>query len=145
METVKATLLMVSLMISIPLSAQVSISVEVNPDTVKPGEAVEVIYTFENGEGHFNPPDMRGLPLVIGPNISSSFSIHNGSKSSRQSYSYIFVPQNEGTLRIPGSSYTEGDATQTIDSLTIIVSAGADQVHPDQPPTTRSMREKKKI
>lgn len=140
----KTILLFISFLISVPLTAQVSINIKVSPDTVSPGEPVEVVFSFENGDGHFNPPDMRGLPLISGPNISSSFTIQNGSKSSRQSYTYIFRPQSEGVLRIPESSYTEGDSTRHIESLTIIVGDTVED-HTIEQPLYKSTREKKKI
>ncbi len=40
-------------------TAQPSVKVEVSADTVDAGEVVEVTYTIENGEGHFEAPDFR--------------------------------------------------------------------------------------
>src|SRR5688500_19840364 len=80
------------------MTAQVSIKVEVSADTIAAGETVEVIYSIDNGEGRFEPPDLTGLPLISGPNTSSSFMIQNGKKSSSQSYTYIFKPMEEGEI-----------------------------------------------
>jgi hypothetical protein len=74
------------------LRAQPSIKVEVSADTIPVGEIVEVTYTIENGDGEFEAPDFNGLPVISGPNTSSSFVYQNGKMSSSQSYTYLFRP-----------------------------------------------------
>jgi hypothetical protein len=66
------------------LQAQPSIKVEVSADTIPVGEIVEVTYTIENGDGEFEAPDFNGLPVISGPNTSSSFVYQNGKMSSSQ-------------------------------------------------------------
>ena len=100
---------------------QATIKVEVSSDTVHVGEMVEVKYTFENGEGKFTSPDITGLPLISGPNVSSSFMIVNGKKSSSQSYTYIFRPNAEGEILIPASTYSENGKREDIESVVITV------------------------
>ena len=100
---------------------QPTIKVEVSADTIATGEMVEVTYTIENGEGKFDAPDFSGLPLISGPNTSTSFMIINGEKSSSQSYSYILRPMEESILEIPPGSYVENEVKQLIDGVKIIV------------------------
>ena len=127
--------------------AQATIKVEVSSDTVRVGEVVELKYTFENGEGQFTPPDMSGLPIISGPNVSSSFMIVNGKKSSSQSYTYIFRPDAEGEIIVPKSSYTENGKSEAIESILIPVTSSI----PDSPSKSTSansskiIREKKKF
>ena len=101
--------------------SQPTIKVEVSADTVALGELVEITYTIENGDGRFEAPDFTSLPVVSGPNTSSSFMIANGKKSSSQSYSYILRPMDEAFLQIPGGAYVENNQKQLIDPLTIVV------------------------
>ena len=131
------------------LFGQVGLKVEVSADTVQPGELVKVTYTIENGDGRFESPDVNGLPLVSGPNISSSFVIENGKKSSSQSYSYIFRPETEGEIFIPEAKYTEDENVQTIEPVTIVVSSEHD-AYPSKEKSkesknSKAIREKKKI
>src|SRR5687768_6047360 len=100
---------------------QATIKVEVSSDTVRVGELVEVKYTFENGEGQFTSPDLTGLLLISGPNVSSSFMIANGKKSSSQTYTYIFRPVEEGQILLPQATYTENEKTEIIGSVLITV------------------------
>ena len=127
--------------------SQPTVKVEVSADTINPGQLVEIIYTIENGEGKFEAPDLGVLPVVSGPNTSSSFMIQNGKKSSSQSYSYILQPVEEGVLLIPEAYFREKGHELKIDPVKIIVlnhsgtSAGKKQA--DKP--VKATREKKKI
>lgn len=131
------------------LIGQAGLKVEVSADTVLPGELVKVTYTIENGDGRFEPPNVNGLPLISGPNISSSFVIENGKKSSSQSYSYIFQPQVEGEIFIPEAKYSEGENVQPIESVTIVVSSELDAYPSIEAgrgsKNSKAIREKKKI
>ncbi|MDQ3017452.1 MAG: BatD family protein [Bacteroidota bacterium] len=131
------------------VSAQATFTVEVSSDTVAVGELVEIKYTIENGEGRMEAPDMDQLPIVSGPNSSSSFMIQNGKKSSAMSYSYILKPMKEEVIEIPGASYIENGETMTIDPIQIVVMGDTSappvkQSYKAQPTPTRN-REKRKF
>src|SRR5688500_4064320 len=136
------------------MAAQVSIKVEVSADTIAAGETVEVIYSIDNGEGRFEPPDLTGLPLISGPNTSSSFMIQNGKKSSSQSYTYIFKPMEEGEIIIPEAYYDDGNQKLTFQQLEIIVFGSLDYKidlipfefkSPNDNSSAKSKREKRKF
>ena len=128
------------------MCAQLTLKVEVSADTIMPGEFVEVTYSIENGEGRFEPPNMSGLPVISGPNTSSSFMIQNGKKTSSQSYSYIFRPQKDESIIIPPAHYVENDKKQIMEGVTIIVtSAGKRESRETSAPTLKAIREKKKF
>jgi hypothetical protein len=143
----KELLIIIFSLMTVVLSAQFAIKVEVSADTIQPGEYLEVTYTIENGEGKFEGPDMTGLPLISGPNTSSSFMIINGKKTSSQSYSYVFRPQKEEILVIPHGYYRENDDMQEIEEITIVVGAANDSSHKksDIIQSPRPTREKKKF
>jgi hypothetical protein len=133
--------------LSAHLMSQTELKVEVSTDTVTPGEIVQVVFTIENGDGRFEPPDMSALPLVSGPNSSSSFMIRNGIKSSSQSYTYIFLPVEEGKIKIPEAHYYEEDNKQAFEPITIVVT----EMHTTNPvelnknQSLKAVREKRKF
>lgn len=137
------------LLCTLAASTQSTIKVELSADTVAIGELVEIIYSIENGEGKFEAPDFTGLPVVSGPNTSTSFMIANGKKSSSQSYSYILRPMEETILEVPAGSYVENELKQPIDGLTIVV-LPKDKIHsapagvPAKAPS-KATREKRKF
>lgn len=133
----------------ITADAQPSVKVEVSADTIALGEVVEVTYTIENGEGKFQAPDFKGLPIVSGPNTSSSFLYQNGKMSSSQSYAYLFRPQEEGKMKIPEAAYVDKSQTLKIDSVEVFVNrygqkSTAKKTVPETEPI-KSSREKKKF
>ncbi len=145
----KNLLMLLALMSWGAIQAQPSVKVEVSKDTIAINEIVEVTYTIENGDGQFEPPSLQGLPLISGPNTSSSFVYTNGKMSSSQSYAYLFRPTDEGVFRIPAASYKDKSKTLKIDPVEIMVNRFA------QPSATRKIipqtepakpaREKKKF
>ena len=127
------------------ITGQTVITTHVNPDTVRPGELVEITYAIENGDGLFVPPDLMGIPVVSGPNISSSFTFQNGQKSSSQKHTYILRPMSEGILIVPGASYIENGKEEKIGQMTIIVT-GSSRISVDHPNSSVfKQRERKKV
>jgi len=128
---------------------QAKVNVEVSADTIRPGEMVTITYTIENGEGNFDAPDLSELPVISGPNVSTSVIIQNGKKNSSQAYSYILRPQQQGEIIIPEGSYMEKGNTQTIEEVRIHViseySAQSDVKAQEQNQSSKLLREKKKF
>ena len=133
----------------ITIHAQASVKVEVSADTIALGEVVEVTYTIENGDGQFEAPDFSKLPLISGPNTSSSFVYQNGKMSSSQSYAYLFRPTEEGKMKIPEAGYTGKSQKLKIESVEVVVnrygqkSAGKKPAPEAEP--AKPAREKKKF
>ncbi|HZV68873.1 MAG TPA: BatD family protein [Saprospiraceae bacterium] len=136
-----------SLTLLTSLTAQPVVKVEVSADTINPGELVEVTYTIENGDGRFEAPELKNMPVVSGPNTSSSFMISNGKKSSSQSYSYILRAVEEGKIIIPEAAFQDGDRRLKIDPVEIIVLKHSNRPSVPPPPDkpTKPIREKKKF
>lgn len=117
-------ILLIAIALGIEISnalAQPTVKVEVSADTVMMGELVELTYTIENGNGRFQPPDLSMLPVISGPNTSSSMLYQNGKMSSSQSYSYILRPDKAGDLLIPEAGYVMESDTMRLKPLTIRV------------------------
>jgi len=145
----KTFITLIGVLSGMTMWAQPSVKVEVSADTVALGEVVEVTYTIENGDGKFVAPDFNQLPVISGPNTSSSFIYQNGKMSSSQSYAYLFRPEEEGTLKIPEASYKDKSQTLTIKSVDIVVNRYGQQSTvkkstPESEPA-KPTREKKKF
>lgn len=133
----------------LPLIAfcQPGIQVEVSADTIEIGKTVEIKYTIENGDGKFLLPSLDSLPVLSGPNSSSSFMYQNGEQSYSQSYSFVLLGLEEGKLLIPGASYVSNADKLAIDPVEIVVVASMNQISSsskeDVKATTKSKREKR--
>lgn len=125
------------------------IKVEVSSDTIAAGEVVEVTYTIENGEGKFNMPDLSKLPLVSGPNSSSSFIYQNGKMNSFQSYSFSLLGREAGVLLVPNTTYVSKTENLTIQPVTIVVGASSSKpttvTTVPETSSSKSTREKRKF
>jgi acetaldehyde dehydrogenase (acetylating) len=117
----KRLLIVPFIMFAIAIYAQPMVKVDVSSDTVAIGETVEVTYTIENGEGKFIMPDMNELPVISGPNSSSSYMYQNGKMSSTQSYSFTLLAMEAGKLVVPGTTYQTGKDKVSIQPVEIIV------------------------
>ncbi len=131
------------------VQAQPVIKVEVSADTIFIGETVDVTYTIEGGEGNFLLPDLNDLPIISGPNSSSSFMYQNGKMSSSQSYSFTLLAVEAGKLTVPGTTYQTDKDKMAIEAVDIIVTSESKSPSPSKmktdPPSLKSTREKRKF
>ena len=145
----KHLLVLPMMMLTMWMHAQPMVKVEVNPDTVALGQTVEVTYTIENGEGKFIMPDMSQLPLISGPNSSSSYMYQNGKMSSTQSYSFVLLATDEGKIKVPGTTYQTGKDILDIKPVEIIVLGEGDKRSSSksktEDTTSKTTREKRKF
>ncbi len=118
---IKYFLVCTLLFLSLSVCGQPAISVEVSADTIGVGESVEIKYTIENGDGKFKMPVLDSLPVISGPNSSSSFMYQNGKQSSNQSYAFVLIGMEEGILKVPAASYVADNDALVIDALEIVV------------------------
>jgi hypothetical protein len=136
-------------MVAWSLTAQPVVKVEVSSDTVSVGSTVEVTYTIENGDGQFVLPDMDHLPLISGPNSSSSFMYQNGKMSSNQSYSFTLLAIEEGKLTIPETVYKSGKEEMKINPVVVVIVDEWDKAKPskqkEEPSKPATTREKRKF
>lgn len=146
----KSFFILIVFIFSFHAYGQPTVKVEVSSDTVVIGEMVEIIYTIENGDGKLDIPDMRDLPVISGPNTSSSFIYQNGKMNSSQSYSFKLMPMEEGKLIIPEASYqTRGEAL-LIQPVEVIVLSRRDKPAAsskagNEPSPIKTTREKRKF
>ena len=129
---------------SILSEAQSNISVEVSADTIEVGKTVEIKYTIQNGDGKFILPTLDSLPVVSGPNSSSSFMYQNGEQSYSQSYSFLLLATEEGKLRVPEAYYIKGEEKTTIQPVEVVVgNKTGSSITIAQPSATESSKSKR--
>ena len=80
---------------------EASVTAEVSPNPVGVDEQVSLTITVVGG-GAERPqiPKISGLKLVGGPSVSNQFQWINGQSSSSQSFTYILLPEAEGTVKL---------------------------------------------
>jgi hypothetical protein len=86
------------------LAQEVSVVAQVSPNPVGLDEQVSLTITVHgSGGGTEQPqlPKLVGLKLVGGPSVSNQFQWINGQASSSQSFTYVLLPEKEGTVRVP--------------------------------------------
>ena len=96
---------------------EASVTAEVSPNPVGVDEQVSLTITVVGGGGERPQiPKINGLKLVGGPSVSNQFQWINGQSSSSQSFTYILLPEAEGTVKVPpiavrasGKTYHTGE------------------------------------
>lgn len=100
----KYILLVLSTALSLVVTAQSTLEVEMSADTIGMEDAVKVTYKLTGAREKIEILPWEGLQQVAGPNVSSSFTYVNGVSSQEYSESYILVPKYEGSIYIPSAS-----------------------------------------
>jgi len=91
---------------------EASVTAEVSPNPVGVDEQVSLTITVVGG-GAERPqiPKINGLKLVGGPSVSNQFQWINGQSSSSQSFTYVLLPEAEGTVKVPPIAVRAGGKT----------------------------------
>jgi len=116
---------------------EVSVTAEVAPNPVGLDEQVSLTITVVGG-GAERPqiPKINGLKLVGGPSVSNQFQWINGQSSSSQTFTYILLPETEGTVKVPPIAVRAGGkAHHTAEISLKVVKEGTGQ---SQAPRRRS-------
>lgn len=90
-------------------SQEVTMSAEVNRDSVLLGNHLIVTFSIENGKGDFEAPSFDNFMVISGPNMSTSTQIINGVYSGTQTISYYIKPEEIGDFIIPEAYYKMED------------------------------------
>ena len=102
-------------------NAQETFDVRINLDSILIGNTATITFQASNLEGEFEPPLMKGLTIVSGPNTSISTSYVNGEFSSIRSYSYIIKPSEPGTYFVEPAFFITNEKTYETPPLEINV------------------------
>ena len=92
--------------------------------TVGTGEQFEVSYTINTNADDFTPPNVTGLHILSGPNVSNSFESVNGQSSQSTTISYIIMAIKEGNFTIGPASVVANGTKLTSNSIQIRVVKG---------------------
>ena len=121
-----------------PYCAQeASVTAELSPNPVGVDEQVSLTITVVGG-GAERPqiPKINGLKLVGGPSVSNQFQWINGQSSSSQSFTYVLLPEAEGTVKVPAIAVRANGKTYHTGEITLkVVKEGTGQ---SQAPRRRS-------
>ncbi len=123
LNNMKHFLLILSIFLTIDISAQTSLSVSISADTIGFEDAVKVTYKLSGAQEQLEILPWEGLQQVAGPNVSSSFSFVNGVSSKEYSESYILVPKYEGIIYIPSASVVIDDEPLETEPVELFVVA----------------------
>ncbi len=119
------------------LAQEASVTAELSPNPVGLDEQVSLTITVVGG-GAERPqiPRINGLKLVGGPSVSNQFQWINGQSSSSQSFTYVFLPEAEGTVKVPAIPVrANGKTYHTAETTLKVVKEGTGQ---SQAPRRRS-------
>ena len=119
------------------LAQEASVTAELSPNPVGLDEQVSLTITVVGG-GAERPqiPRINGLKLVGGPSVSNQFQWINGQSSSSQSFTYVLLPEAEGTVKVPPIPVrANGKTYHTAETTLKIVKEGTGQ---SQAPRRRS-------
>ena len=106
----------------------VTVTAEVDPNPAGLDDQVSLIVTVNSSGGNSERPQLpriEGLKLVSGPAVSNQFQWINGQSSSSQSFTYTFLPEREGTFKIPQIAVKVGGKTYQTEETSLKVAKGA--------------------
>lgn len=90
-------------------------------DTIAYYETFELSISIQNLSGQFQAPNFRDFNLVGGPNVSSSYSMINGTVEQSMNYQYYLRARKPGRLSIDPAELLIQDETIKTDSIFIYV------------------------
>jgi BatD DUF11 like domain len=120
----------------VALGQEAGVTAEVSPNPAGVDDQVSLTITVVGG-GVERPqiPRINGLKLVGGPSVSNQFQWINGQSSSSQSLTYIFLPEGEGTVKIPPIAVRASGKTYHTSEITLKIVK--DATPPGQAPPRR--------
>ncbi len=117
-------LLLLALIPHLSFAQDTAVTVDVSPNPVGVDEQVSLTITVSSSSGGTERPQLPkipGLKLVGGPSVSNRFQWINGQSSSSQSFTYILLPDREGTVVIPPIAVRAAGKTLQTQEITLKV------------------------
>ncbi|MGB1209837.1 MAG: BatD family protein [Lacinutrix venerupis] len=121
MKTIKHIAILLFILSSSILSAQVQFQTRVSKKTLGLNERLRVDFSMNKDGDNFNAPTFDGFDIVGGPNQSVSNSWINGKRSFEKTYSYFLAPKRKGSLMIESASIEIDGVTYKTNSIVITV------------------------
>ena len=113
-------------MISINFGQNPTFSVSLEKDTILMGTHVELVFTLENIDGRFSPPNLDEFDIISGPNQSTFMQMHAGKIERKTQYTYHLMPKKIGEIVIGSANVTRGQESFQTGSLTLFVKENKD-------------------
>lgn len=98
---------------------QGSIRCELSTVQAGRGEVIEIRYEANDLDVKFSAPEIPNLPIVSGPNISTSMSYINGLSHRKIVYAYQFRAEGKEFMVLPPAHFLASDTTYTIPEIPI--------------------------
>jgi hypothetical protein len=112
--------------VSIGFTQNISFSVSIQKDTILMGNEVELVFTLENIEGRFSPPNLDEFDVISGPNQSTFVQMQYGKIERKTQYSYRLIPRKTGNLNIGPASVQKGEEHYETSTLSLFVKENPD-------------------
>lgn len=125
---------------SVGIQAQdTKFTVTVSTDSILMDNQFQVSFTLENVQGtEFEAPKFGDFEVLTGPNVSSSFSMMNGTVTQTVSYNYILRPKDIGNYFIEPASIKTGEKYLETAPLEVMVVPNPDGIIQRAPVEKRS-------
>lgn len=123
-KTYNSLLLIATLLCSFTAQAQVIFKASA-PQAVEKGQQFRLSYILNKEGRDLRLPELKGFEVLFGPSVSTNFSQStiNGKTTSESSvtYTYILMPEKEGTYTLAPASISVDGSSYKSNSLTIKV------------------------
>ncbi|GAA4896057.1 BatD family protein [Flaviramulus aquimarinus] len=114
MKTIKHITLLLFILATSVVSAQVKFEAKVSKQKLGINERLRVDFEMNQDGDNFNPPSFSGFTVVGGPNQSVSNSWINGVRTYKKTYSYFLAPKQRGNFIISQATITiDGESFKT--------------------------------
>ncbi len=128
MKKIILSTLVLLLLSMLSYAQEVVFKQELSYDTLLMGNVLEIKYSIENANGDFQAPEFSDFTIISGPNVSSQFSMINGSVTQSASYSYFLRPNVEGLITIESATLENGENLWSTDPINIVVQPNPDGI-----------------
>ncbi len=109
------------------LSAQVKFETKVSKKKLGINERLRVDFQMNKDGDNFNPPNFDNFTVVGGPNQSVSTSWINGKKTFQKTYSYFLAPKKRGNFSIKQATISVDGQVYKTSPITITVTKAVDK------------------
>ncbi len=126
----KKILLLLLTITTLPLFAQSEkFTVSVSTDSILMDNYFEVSFKLENAQGSdFQAPKFEEFDVLSGPNMSSAFSMMNGTTTQSMTYTYLLRPRDIGNYFIQPATVKIGEKFLETPPVEILVVPNPDGI-----------------
>ncbi|TBN14692.1 BatD family protein [Hyunsoonleella pacifica] len=126
--------LVLLLLVSSFIVAQVKFEAKVSKKKLGINERLRIDFQMDKDGDNFNPPNFNGFTVIGGPNQSVSNSWINGVRTYKKTYSYFLAPKQRGTFNIGQATIEiEGETYKTTPIKVEITAAIDKPKNPNDP------------